>query len=142
MNDTDSPHASSEKTPLEILHGIDPNDIVRYFKNEHPQVIALIISVLQDKEHALDILHALPKDKQVEISQRIAEMSSVSYDVISAIDHVVAHIVQENQNNRNVGGVNTLVELFLSSDRSLDSPLLAKIEDQDPELAEQIRERL
>ncbi|MGK5095109.1 hypothetical protein WDW89_24255 [Deltaproteobacteria bacterium TL4] len=142
MKEIEVSFTQQDPVPLECLHGVDPNDVVLFLEQEHPQVIALVLAVLRDKEHALDILHALPEEIQVEIIQRIAEMTFVSPEVIELLDKVLTQTIQDFDNNRNIGGIKALVDLFLSSDRSLDSPLLLHVEEQDPDLAEQIREQL
>jgi len=142
MKEVHMPLPPPEPVPLECLEGMDPNDIVSFLSNEHPQVIALVISLIEDVEHAMELLHAFPEETQVELTQRIAEMKPIPSGVIEIIDQILSQTINGTLHNNKVGGVDKLVQLFLSSDRSLDSPLLAKIEELDPELAQKIQERL
>ena len=142
MKGSDHLSSSLETGPMECLKGMDPQEVVNLLAQEHPQVTALVISLIQDTEHAMEVLDAFPEDFQVELTQRIAEMKTIPLEIIQMVDQVISQAVKGVLPHQKIGGVDKLVQLFLSSDRSLNSPLLIRIEELDPDLAQQIQERL
>ena len=78
MKEPDSFLPSLETGTMECLKGMDPQEVVNLLAQEHPQVIALVLSLIQDTEHAMEVLDAFPEDFQVELTQRIAEMSPIA----------------------------------------------------------------
>ena len=61
---------------LEILKWMDARAIADMVRNEHPQVIAIILSVLEF-EVAADVLQFLPQTVRPEIMQRVASLETV-----------------------------------------------------------------
>ena len=141
MKDNDQPMTPLAE-PMECLNGMDPQEVVQLLTQEHPQVIALVISLIPDTEHAMEVLDAFPEDFQVELTQRVAEMKPISFEIIKLLDQILSNKLKGTLPHQKIGGVDKLVQLFLSSDRSLNSPLLIRIEELDPDLAQQIQERL
>ena len=62
---------SSASKGLEILSWMDARSIAEMIKGEHPQVIAIILSVLEYSV-AADCLAFLPEENRAEIIQRVA----------------------------------------------------------------------
>ena len=62
---------STSARPIEILDWMDARSIAELIIDEHPQIIALIISYL-DAGQAADVLGLLPETLQSEIVRRIA----------------------------------------------------------------------
>ena len=58
---------------LEILQWMDARSIADMIKTEHPQVNAIILSVL-DHQVAADVLNFLPEETRPEIIQRVASV--------------------------------------------------------------------
>src|SRR5690606_6335657 len=56
--------------PFEFIRKADPNQLLNYIQNEHPQTIALILSYLQPSQSA-QILASLAPEKQGEVTMRI-----------------------------------------------------------------------
>ncbi len=61
---------------LEILQWMDARSIADMIKTEHPQVNAIILSVL-DHQVAADVLNFLPEETRPEIIQRVASLETV-----------------------------------------------------------------
>ena len=61
---------------------------MNFIQGEHPQTIALILSYIKPQQ-ASAILSALPQDKQVEVTRRIAMMDRTSPEIIKEIERVL-----------------------------------------------------
>ena len=70
---------STSARPIEILDWMDARSIAELIIDEHPQIIALIISYL-DAGQAADVLGLLPDPLQAEIVRRIATLQTVGPD--------------------------------------------------------------
>ena len=66
--------SSLQVRPFEFVRKADPNQLLNYIQNEHPQTIALILSYLSPPQ-AAQILSSLPQEKQAEVMRRIATVS-------------------------------------------------------------------
>ena len=74
---------SSSERPIEILDWMDARAISELIVDEHPQIIALIISYL-DAAMGADVLNMLPEELQPLIVERIANLENVQPDTLRA----------------------------------------------------------
>ena len=111
-----------------------------FIMNEHPQTIALILSYL-DAEQAGAILSALPKEMQSDIALRIAAMERTSPEVVKEVESVLERKISTiiRHDFTNVGGVKTLVKILNMVDRTTEKGIIEEMEEEDPQLAEEIK---
>lgn len=125
---------------MNMLSQVDPKQLVSFIQNEHPQTIALILVQLRPR-HAASVLRLLPHDIQGDVIARMATMEQISRDMIKEISTVLEHhlagMVQATR--RRVGGVHTVAELLNNCDRITEKSILGQLEENDAELAQQIR---
>jgi len=136
---------SSEKTyiPFENIKNIDPAHFLNFIQQEHPQVIALILAHMEPYKASI-ILQNLPHELQNKVSRRIAVMDKVSNDITREIERVLemklsAHL---NEDYSCAGGVECIVEILNNVDRASEKQIIEAFEDEDPELAEEIKKRM
>ena len=82
---------SSSDRPIEILDWMDARAISELIVDEHPQIIALIISYL-DFSMGADVLNLLPDDLQPEIIRRIATLETVQPDALRELEDVMQDV--------------------------------------------------
>lgn len=80
--------ASLQVRPFEFIRSTDPGQLLTFIQGEHPQTIALILAFLQP-EQAGTILTALPPEKQVDVTKRLALMEHTSPEVIHEVERVL-----------------------------------------------------
>src|SRR5262249_44575247 len=73
------------KTPFEFLRKADPESVVGFIADEHPQMIALILSYLEPVR-AGRILEGLPAPKQQEVIRRLATIEPTSPAVVQQVE--------------------------------------------------------
>ncbi len=130
-------------SPFDFLKRTDPQQLLAFIQNEHPQTIALILSYLPP-ESASQILSGLPPETQVEVARRIATMDRTSPDVVREVERVMEKKLStllETEFSQ-VGGIQALVEVLNRVDRGTERLILESLEDQDPELAEEVKKRM
>lgn len=135
--------SSLQVRPFDFARRADPGQLLNFIQNEHPQTIALILSYLE-AEQAGVILSSLSQEVQADIARRIATMDSTSPEVISEIESVLERKLSSTvtQDFSETGGVDAVVEVLNGVDRSTEKTILDALEEQDPELAEEIKTRM
>lgn len=129
--------------PFDFARKADPNQILNFIQNEHPQTIALVLSYLESSQSSI-ILSSLPQDVQADVARRIALMGSTSPEVISQVETMLEQKLSatSSHENTNSGGVEAVVQVLNGVDRATERTILEALELQDPELAEEIKKRM
>lgn len=132
--------SSLQVRPFDFARKADPQQVLNFIQNEHPQTIALVLSYL-DPEQAGQILSALPQELQADIAKRIATMDSTSPEIISQVEEVLERNISSSfaEDYTQTGGIQTVVEVLNGVDRSTERTILDALEIQDPELADEIK---
>jgi flagellar motor switch protein FliG len=135
--------SSLQVRPFDFARKADPQQVLNYIQNEHPQTIALVLSYL-DPEQAGQILSALPQEMQADIARRIATMDSTSPEIISQVEEVLERNISSSftEDYTQTGGIQAVVEVLNGVDRSTERTILDALEIQDPELADEIKKRM
>ncbi|GAH38182.1 unnamed protein product [marine sediment metagenome] len=119
---------------------LEPQVLVNFLRNEHPQTIALVLSVL-DQVQAASILGELKEDQRIEVVMRMSELDKVSPEILVDIDRVLQDelLSVEGMEGQRLGGVEAVAEILNNADRALEASVLEGVEEQREELAEEIR---
>ena len=98
----------------------------------------------QHVEHASQILTQLPEALRADVIYRIAKIEKVSSDVIVRIEDALQREIGlvAGREQRQVGGLDKVVELLNNLQNNLDSEILEALEETDPDLAEEIRKKM
>ncbi len=128
--------------PFDAIRGVDPMQILTFLQGEHPQTIALVLAFIPPST-AASVLKNLPVDLQIDVSHRIATMERtnpvVVQDVAAMLENRMVSLIGDLSQP---GGVDVIVELLNHVDRSTERTILQTLEDQNPDLAEEIRRRM
>jgi flagellar motor switch protein FliG len=129
--------------PLDVVRSTDPAQLVNFIQEEHPQTIALIMAYLKPEQAAF-ILQSLPENIQPEVARRLALMDRTSPEVLRDMEKVLEKKVLtiSREDYTSAGGVDSLVQLLINSDRSTEKRILESLELQDPELAEEVKQKM
>jgi flagellar motor switch protein FliG len=131
---------SIEALPFHFLKKVDPQNLLTYVIDEHPQTIALILSHLPPA-YGAEIVKGLPADRQLAVIRRIANMGQTSPEVIQEVEHGLEHRMSNlmNQSFQKAGGVNSVAEILNVTDRTTGRALMENLAQEDPALVEEIR---
>lgn len=128
-------------TSFEMLRNANPVEVAALLQEEMPQTIALVLSYLEAKV-AADILTAMPKELQIEVTLRLAMMERVSPQVIQVVErnlkNKLARVISE-ADFRATGGVAFLVKMLNQVDRGAQKAIFESLEVTNPKLVEEIR---
>lgn len=137
-------HAAAIQMPFQFLHQADPAQLRSFIVDEHPQVIALVLSHMTPDKASL-LLSGLPPEQQAQVAHRIAVMDRTSPDIVRAVESTLerklSSMLQPSDMSR-VGGLDPLVNIINCSDRSTERQIIEGLEALDGALAEEIRSRM
>ena len=127
--------ASLQVRPFEFVRKADPSQLLNFIQEEHPQTIALILAYLPSAQAAA-VVGSLAK--------RIALMDRTSPDVIKEVEKVLEKKLASlvNQDYTIVGGVDAIVAILNTVDRSTEKHIMETLEIEEPELADEIRRKM
>lgn len=126
--------------PFGFLKKADPQNILTFITDEHPQTIALIVSYLPPS-FAAEILKGLGAERQLQVVRRIAHMGQTNPEVIKEVERGLESRMANlmNQSFSKAGGVESVAEILNVSERATERALLEGMAEDDPELVEEIR---
>ncbi|KWT85138.1 flagellar motor switch protein FliG [Candidatus Magnetominusculus xianensis] len=128
------------ESTLESLKKIDAKKLTNFLLTEHPQTIALILTLL-DPGQAANVLTTLPKSLKVDVAMRMATTEGIPVDAIGEIEDVLkSELDIDRSEGIKVGGVKKVAQILNSTDKATEELILENIESHDYELAESIRQ--
>lgn len=135
--------ASLQVRPFEFVRKSDAGQLLSFIQDEHPQTIALILAYLPAPQAAA-VVSALAPEKQADVAKRIAMMDRTSPDVIKQVERVLERKLASlvNQDYTIVGGIDSIVSILNTVDRSTEKHIMESLEVEEPELADDIRRKM
>lgn len=132
--------AAMQIVPFDFLKKADPAQVLSFIQDEHPQTIALILSYMPIHNSAM-ILSKLPSDLRADVAARIAMMDQTPPEVIKRVEQVLERKVSSLLNTEltKAGGPKALVDLLNRVDRSTERLIMDSLSEENPELAESIK---
>jgi flagellar motor switch protein FliG len=128
-------------TGLDTLKWMDPRAIAELVRNEHPQIIAIVLAHL-DGDQAAEVLKCLPERVRVDVLLRLATLDGIPPHALNELNDVMARQFAGSQNikSSSVGGVKVAANILNFMDSGQDEVLLGAIGEVDSELGTRIRD--
>jgi len=135
--------SSLQVRPFDFIRRTDPAHLLNFIQQEHPQTIALILAYLEPNKASI-ILQNLPHEVQSDVARRIATMDRTSPEVLREVERVLEKKLStlSSEDYSAAGGVESIVEILNLVDRASEKQIIEALEDEDPELAEEIKKRM
>jgi flagellar motor switch protein FliG len=136
----DNVRQSIEAMPFGFLKKVDPQNLLTFIIDEHPQTIALILSHL-NPNYGAQIIAGLPTERQLAVIRRVANMGQTNPEVIREVEIGLENRMASvmSQSFENAGGVSSVAEILNVTDRATERALLENLAQEDPDLVEEIR---
>jgi flagellar motor switch protein FliG len=134
---------SQTSKPIDILDWMDARSIAELIVDEHPQIIALIISYL-DYGLGADVLGLLPTNLQPEIIRRIATLQTVGPDALAELEKVMQSKFKANTSLRaaKVGGVEAAARIMNFTKQAMELRIMKDIARDNKDLMQSIQENM
>lgn len=124
------------------LRGFESEFVAHTLADEHPQTIALILSQLPSDRGAA-VIGALPEEVRPEVVLRLAELDTVTNELITLLEEGVAELFGERPGApARVGGRDVAAKLLNRVPKSAGTGILEGVDHRDPEVAGAIRKRM
>lgn len=127
---------------LSNLRWMDARSITELMRHEHPQVVAMVLSLL-DSDQAGEVVELLPEDLAYEALQRIATIGRVQPGAIRELAEALNEQFTGDQDTPNVesfGGIEAAAEVLNRLDAKRTESVLGKLRESDPDLAGRIED--
>jgi flagellar motor switch protein FliG len=133
----------SSSKGLEILRWMDPRAIADMISTEHPQVVAIILSVLE-YDVAADVLNFLPESNRGEIMQRIASLESVQPSAMDELERIMKEQFSSNSSAKSssFGGIKTAAKIMNFVKVDLEGKIMGDLSQLDGELMLKIQDNM
>jgi flagellar motor switch protein FliG len=128
---------------LEILQWMDARGIAEMIRGEHPQVTAIILSVLES-EVAADVLAFLPEEVRPEVVQRVASLDTVQPSAMEELETIMKAQFSNNasSSSSSFGGVKAAAKIMNFTKVELESTIMQGVGQIDEELALRIQDNM
>jgi flagellar motor switch protein FliG len=135
------PGASSKG--LEILRWMDARSISDMIRAEHPQVIAIILSVC-DFDVAADVLAFLSPDIRPEVLRRVASLETVQPSAMQELEKIMKEQFSKSSSAKSssFGGVKAAAKIMNFTKADLESVILNGLNDLDPDIAMKVQDNM
>ena len=135
--------SSLQVRPFDFIRRTDPAHLLNFIQQEHPQTVALILAYLEPNK-ASYILQNIHEELQSDVARRIATMDRTSPDVLREVERVLEKKLSSlsSEDYTAAGGVESIVEILNLVDRSSEKTIIESLEEEDPDLAEEIKKRM
>lgn len=128
---------------FEFIRKADYKSLLSIVQNEYPQTIALILSY-SSPDQASMVLSELPKEKRVDVVERMAKMDSTSPDTIRAIESMLERKFSAvlSMETKEVGGINFVADVLNKVDRANEKFIFDELAVRDAALADEIKKKM
>jgi flagellar motor switch protein FliG len=136
-----SPGAGSKG--LEILSWMDARSIADMIQAEHPQVVAIILSVLEPVV-AADVLAFLPMESRAEVIQRVASLETVQPSAMVELEAIMKKQFSTNSSAKSssFGGVKAAANIMNLTKTALEAAVMGGLRDIDPDMMQKIQDNM
>ena len=126
---------------LEALKWMDARAVADMIRNEHPQIIAIVLSFL-DADQAAGVLALLPEKAQTEIVMRIATLDTVQPNALEELDQILEKQFSSSsaQQPAPMGGVKNAANIMNCLDPSIEARIIEQIRKSDAALGGTIQD--
>ena len=136
--------SSIAEAPFNFMRKMDPSQIISFIKDEHPQIIAVVLAYLP-ADLASNVLASMQEEVQGTVAERIGMMGRVNPDAVRLVESILqrkmSNVLVATESSY-IGGIDPLIGIIQRTDRQTEKILLEAIEERDPKLAETIRANL
>ncbi len=128
---------------LEQLKWMDPRAIADLIRLEHPQIIAIILSLL-DSDQAAETLGHLPERIRSDAIMRVATLQGVHPAALKELDDIMEKQLSGNANVKSstIGGIETAANILNFSDSTIETTIMEQIAEANPDLSQRIQDKM
>lgn len=127
---------------VEALRWMEARAIGQALRNEHPQVVAIVLSYLET-DQAAEVVTILPDEVRHDVLHRVATLDDLPQSALAELNDLIEKEVVGRINaaaSSKLGGARRAAEILNMLDLPVGEPIMAAIKERNPELADEIDE--
>lgn len=126
---------------LTALKWMDARVVAKIIKNEHPQIMATVLSQLS-RERAGEVLDLLPETMRADIVMRIVKLDKLHPAALADLNEVIQELFESDASIEltGLGGVQVVAEILNGVSKKSEELILEAIDEADSEVMEKIKE--
>jgi flagellar motor switch protein FliG len=131
-----------QRKGLDALKWMDPRAVADLVRNEHPQIIAIVLSYLES-DQAAEVLAHFPQPTRVDLVTRVATLDGIQPSALAELDDMMEKQFATNGSSGKssaLGGLRAAAEIVNLLDSSMGSSLMADIGKADDRLSASIQD--
>lgn len=132
-----------EDKGLSSLRWMDPRVVARIIRDEHPQIIATVLSQLS-AEQAGTVLDLLPEDLRADLMLRIVKLDKIHPTALADLNEIIQELFESDSTVElsGLGGISVVAEIINSVSKESEEQILVAIEEADGDIVTQIKESM
>jgi len=126
---------------LEALKWMETRAVADLVRNEHPQIVAIVLAYL-DPDQAAEVLALLPERMRTDVLMRIARLDGIQPAALRELDEIMERQFSGGGNLKqsSVGGVKVAANILNLMDSTVEQGIISKISEADADLSTRIQE--
>ncbi|MCQ8181596.1 flagellar motor switch protein FliG [Methylomonas sp. SURF-1] len=128
---------------IEQLKWMDTRAIADLIRLEHPQIISIILSLL-DADQAADVLTLLPENMRSDILMRIATLEGVQPAALRELDDIMEKQLtgSEGVKSSQIGGIDAAANILNFIESGISDPMMQDINEINADLGQRIQDKM
>lgn len=128
---------------LEALKWMHPSTISNMLRNEHPQVVAIVLSYF-DSDQAAEVLRGIPERFQAEVIYRIATLTTIQPRALFDLNDVLENASSDGEGGKlaTIGGEKRAAEILNMVGSGVDSRILDDIAVEHEDVSKAIQDKM
>jgi len=128
---------------IEQLKWMDARSVADLIRLEHPQIIAIILSLL-DSDQAAEVLAYLPANMRSDLLMRVATLEGVQPAALRELDEIMERQLTGGGNvqSSTIGGIDTAANILNFLEGSISEAVMDDINKSDAELGQRIQDKM
>jgi len=126
---------------LEALKWMETRAVADLVRNEHPQIVSIVLAYL-DPEQAAEVIALLPERMRSDVLVRIARLDGIQPSALRELDEIMEKQFSGGGNlkSSSVGGIKVAANILNLMDSSIGQAIATKISELDADLNTRIQE--
>ncbi len=128
---------------LEALKWQHPSTISNMLRNEHPQVVAIVLSYF-DADQAAEVLRGIPERFQAEVVYRIATLTTIQPRALFDLNSVLENASSDGEGGKlaTIGGEKRAAEILNLVGGGVDTRILDDIAEEHEDISKNIQDKM
>jgi len=128
---------------LDALKWMSSEEVADIVRDEHPQIIAIVLAYL-DPLQAAEVVEFLPDKLRSEILMRVASLNDIQQSALAEIENLIASKSANTSrgSTRKVGGDKVVADIINALKADSGEVLLEQIKEKDEAMSERIQEMM